>query len=297
MEIHSIQGLYKDTVLKLKALYADEEARAIADRLFEHYFNLTPAKRVLAAAYAAEAVKIKLLSEGLTLLNNNVPLQYVTGTAYFMDLEFKVNPSVLIPRPETEQLVSMILKTFPLTEPGNKLQITDIGTGSGCIAVALKHNLPEAQVTAVDISQEALDAAAANAVKHNVSVQFVKADILDKAQWDALPECDLIVSNPPYVTFSEKKLMHRNVLDHEPHIALFVPDDDPLVFYRSIAGFAKAKLKKNGVLWFEINEQFGDKTIEMLANEGFTNSIIFSDFHKKERFLQTTFEISSLNKQ
>ena len=283
---HTNQQLYSYTVLKLRALYPDEEARAIADRLFEHYFNFTPVQRVLSRKVPVVEDKITLFEQALTKLLNQVPLQYVIGSAYFMDMEFSVNSSVLIPRPETEELVSMIVKYCSTAIQDQNLKIMDIGTGSGCIAVSLSRNLAGSQVTAVDISQEAIKVAESNAIKNNAEVGFLCVDILDTTQWDALPQADIIVSNPPYVTESEKLLMLPNVFNYEPHTALFVPDDDPLLFYSAIIAFAKIKLRKAGSLWFEINEMFGEELQNMAINQGFRRANIIFDIRGKSRFLQ-----------
>jgi len=282
----STNDYYKSIVLKLKALYAYEEARAMADRLFDHYLNLSPSKRVLSVNTLLEADKITLMDEALGKLLRNVPLQYVIGEACFMDMVFSVNSSVLIPRPETEELVSLILKQYSGRKTGNKLNILDIGTGSGCIPVALKRNIPGSDVYSIDVSKEALLLATENAVKNDVDINFIHADILDQTQWEALPEFDIIVSNPPYVTNAEKAQMQLNVIDHEPHVALFVPDDDPLIFYRKIIDLAKIKLREAGSLWFEINEMFGNELRDMALNQGFKEVNIIFDFRGKSRFLQ-----------
>ncbi len=281
----SIQAIYNTIVLKLKALYPDEEARAMADRLFEYYLNLSPTQRVLSGTTVVDKDKIVLIENSVLKLLNNIPLQYVLGTAFFMDMEFSVNPYVLIPRPETEELVSLILESDPGTEVHRKLNILDIGTGSGCIAVSLKRYLPESVVTAIDISMSAIQVASENASNNKVEINFMRADILDRSEWKALPQFDLIVSNPPYVTNDEKKLMQPNVLDHEPHTALFVSDDDPLIFYREIIALSKIKLRKTGSLWFEINEMFGDELKELTKSQGFKEINIFFDIRGKSRFL------------
>jgi release factor glutamine methyltransferase len=283
---YSTNDYYKSIVLKLKALYTYEEARAMADRLFGHYLNLSPAKRVLSANTLLEADKIILMDEALDKLLRNVPLQYVIGEAFFMDMVFIVNSSVLIPRPETEEMVSLILKQYSGRKTGNKLNILDIGTGSGCIPIALKRYILESNISSIDVSKEALIVATANASNNKVEINFIEADILDKTYWSSLPEFDLIVSNPPYVTNAEKAQMQLNVIDHEPHVALFVPDDDPLIFYREIIALAKFKLHEAGSLWFEINEMFGNELRDIALNQGFKEVNIIFDFRGKSRFLQ-----------
>ena len=268
----------------MSGLFPAEEAHAMADRLIEHFFNLTPAQRVLAGIEPVQdSARIKVESAVAELMKN-VPLQYVIGKAWFMDMEFDVNRSVLIPRPETEEMVSLILKDLA-NRAVQPMRILDVGTGSGCIAVSIKKNSPESELLAIDISQEALQVAKANATKNNVDVTFLRIDILDTESWSDLPEFDLIVSNPPYVTESEKKLMLPNVLDYEPHKALFVADEDPLVFYQAIMLFAKSKLRKKGHLWFEINEKFGLQMKELAFYQGFREANIIFDFRIKSRFL------------
>lgn len=281
----SVQNFYRDIVLKLKSLYFDEESRAMADRLFEHFFNLTPVQRVLAGSYDVNPDTSDQIEQAISKLLLHVPLQYVTERAFFMDMEFSVNPSVLIPRPETEELVSLILKNLSGGATPQNLRILDIGTGSGCIAVALKHNLPKAKVVAIDISDDALAVARANAEKNKTEVEFVKFDILDDSHWNLLPQFDLIVSNPPYVTQSEKQFMQPNVLQNEPHTALFVSDDDPLVFYRTIIRFAGTHLSSGGICAFEINERFGEEVGLLFDEKDYSEINVLKDINGKNRFI------------
>jgi release factor glutamine methyltransferase len=283
---HSMQIVYKNIVLKLKALYPDEEARAMADRIFEHFFNLTPIQRVISETILDDEDKIPQIEAAINKLLSQVPLQYVLGSAFFMDMELNVNSSVLIPRPETEELVSLILKHFSDRKADTQLRVLDIGTGSGCIAIALKRYLSHSQVSAIDISKDAIEVAVSNASKYHADVNFIHADILDQTQWVELPQYELIVSNPPYVTQADKLLMQPNVVNYEPHTALFVPEDDPLLFYRVITAFAKTKLSFEGSLWFEINEMFGNELRDMALNQGFKEVNIIFDFQGKSRFLQ-----------
>jgi release factor glutamine methyltransferase len=209
------------------------------------------------------------------------PLQYILGSTEFLDWEFELNEQVLIPRPETEELVQLIAnQNYNLSSSS---RILDIGTGSGCIAIALQ-KLTKAEVSAIDISSEALAIAKHNAQKLLSRVNFQQIDILDDSQWDNIPgDFDLIVSNPPYVQESEKKWMHKNVLEYEPALALFVSDKDPLIFYRMIAAFANCKLKKNGQLWFEINEFLSNQLIDLLK-DNFSEIEIIKDYKDKNRF-------------
>lgn len=208
---------------------------------------------------------------------NGEPLQYVCGKAYFCGHEFIAAPGALIPRPETAELVNLIVNE------NNARNIIDIGTGTGCIAISLKLAIPEAKVTAVDISTDALAIAQKNAEKLAANVTLTQCDILQANV--SLGTFDIVVSNPPYIMQSEKSSMEENVLSYEPHLALFVPDDDPLLFYRTIARHCrKGLLAKGGKLFFEINEQMGNQMRKMLAAEGFVDIQIVNDFYGKERF-------------
>ena len=216
----------------------------------------------------------------LLRLKNFEPIQYILGETEFYGLKLKVNPSVLIPRPETEELVDWIIKSgLP-----DDSSILDIGTGSACIALALKSRFKKANVTGIDISERALDVARQNAVINGLEVRFLKADILSREpiEWENF---DVIVSNPPYIRELEKSKMHANVLNFEPQIALFVSDNDPLVFYRSIAAFAKEHLTNKGLLYFEINENMGASMTELLTEFGFFEIEIRKDINGKNRMI------------
>ena len=225
----------------------------------------------------SEFEKIKVI---ITRLKNFEPIQYILGETEFYGLKLKVNPSVLIPRPETEELVDWIVKS----NLAENCCVLDIGTGSGCIALAVKSQLPKTSVSGVDISEMALKLATQNAVENNLNVDFLKADILNWEQftWE---KYDVIVSNPPYIRESEKSEMQVNVLNFEPENALFVEDEDPLVFYRSIAAFAKNYLTKNGLLFFEINENMGEEMVDLLYDSDFLDIEIRKDINGKNRML------------
>jgi release factor glutamine methyltransferase len=212
------------------------------------------------------------------------PVQYVIGETEFYGCRIKVNENVLIPRPETEELVDWIIKLVPNKE----LTILDICTGSGCIPIALKKNLPKAEVAACDISHEALEMAMKNAVLNKTDVRFFYTNILNPtvSSWSTF---DLIISNPPYVRNSEKQLMHKNVLEFEPHLALFVEDDEALIFYRKITELAKSKLKQGGFLFFEINEAYGKEIAELLEENGFKDVEIRKDMFGKDRMAKGVF--------
>ena len=208
-------------------------------------------------------------------LKTKKPLQYILGETEFYGLKFKVNEHTLIPRPETEELVDWILQE-------DFKSALDIGTGSGCIPISLAKN-SKAILSAIDVSENALKVAKENSEMNDVKINFIQQDIL---KVDALPKVDLIVSNPPYVLDTEKKLMMANVLDHEPHLALFVPNDNPLLFYKKIADLADKSLVKGGKLFFEINEQFGQETIAILSDYGFVNIELKKDINDKDRMIK-----------
>ena len=219
------------------------------------------------------------IADAVDRLKRYEPIQYILGAAEFDGMRLVVDARALIPRPETEELVLLLSETL-----SPDASVLDIGTGSGCIAVALARRLPQAQVSAYDVSPDALALAAENARNQGVKIDFRQVDILHDAPADA-PVFDAIVSNPPYVTDSERASMEANVLDYEPALALFVPDDDPLLFYRAIADFAWTHLSIGGRLFFEINHRFGAEIVMMLRHKGFANCAVQHDAFGKERFV------------
>ncbi len=233
---------------------------------------------------AEQADQIKNI---LTELKTGKPVQYILGITEFYGLPFKVNSFVLIPRPETEELVEWILSSGErLKAKGERFSILDIGTGSGCIAVSLKKNLSNVDVSAIDISEGALQTAKGNAQLNEVEVNFIHADILNIKPDNVFPKFNIIVSNPPYVTLEDKKQMHTSVTDFEPHTALFVPEHDPLIFYRAIADFALNNLIAEGLLYFEINENLGKQTVALLADKGFKNIELRKDMSGRDRMVK-----------
>lgn len=218
----------------------------------------------------------------VTELKKEIPIQYLLGKTNFYGLDFEVNSNVLIPRPETEELVEWIIKENSKVGKSN-IKILDIGTGSGCIAISLAKNLPHAQVFAIDVSENALATAKRNAAANGVSVTFLLQNILETE--DLMQEFDIIVSNPPYVRNLEKEEIKKNVLDYEPHLALFVADNDALIFYRKISELAQINLRKNGSLYFEINQYLGKETVELLDNLGFKNIELRKDIYDNDRMI------------
>ncbi len=268
--------------MQLQEIYPDVEARSISHRLFEHYLSVN--KIDIALQSNDIVVQDDKLDNAVKNLLANEPLQYVLGFEYFYDLEFAVSSDVLIPRPETEELVQLILNNHK----NEKISLLDIGTGSGCIPISIKYNHPLMKVSACDVSEKALQIAQSNAIKNGVGVNFFYCDILDRENWQQ-NKYDIIVSNPPYVLQSEKTTMQENVLDFEPHLALFVDDSDPLLFYNNIADFATKHLHTNGSLYFEINEKFGEETKSMLESKGYSDVCIHKDIFGKDRMVSAKF--------
>lgn len=269
--------LFERICRELADVYPPDEARAAAWALIEEMSGIGRTEIFLDPR--AEIVPPPAFFEALEQLRAHRPLQYVLGTAEFYGLTLRLDERVLIPRPETEELVRRIVGENRGASP----RILDVGTGSGAIALALARELPGAAVTGLDISPGALELARENARTNGVEVNFQSLDILTQ-----VPEgqYDLIVSNPPYVRVCERSAMRRNVLDYEPEAALFVPDDDPLLFYRRIASLGRRLLVPGGALWFEINEAFGRETAELLAGMGYEDMALWRDLFGKERMVR-----------
>lgn len=271
----SIRRFFRDHVQKLGPLYATYEAENLVLWLLDHFMQIKRKDIISDAAIEEEVPEFKVAFEKL---KEGMPVQYIIGQAPFYGRTFNVTPSVLIPRNETEELVHLILSSHT-----GKCKILDIGTGSGCIPITLALEMPEAEVYALDVSSSALAIARENAADLKVRVKFFQINILE----ESLPVkgLDIIVSNPPYVRASEKKAMHPNVLQHEPRLALFVPDEDPLLFYKRISKIAPLSLKPGGYLYFEINEALGKETGEELENLGYLDVRIHKDLNGKDRFV------------
>jgi release factor glutamine methyltransferase len=269
---------------ELAPVYSSPEAEALTSLILTEATGLSKASLKAFTDTELNVVQSERLLTLLEELKTGKPVQYVLGHTEFYGLPFEVNPSVLIPRPETEELVEWILQTLP---PNSKHTILDIGTGSGCIPIVLKSKLIHSQLTAIDISPKALQTAIRNATLNNVEVTFVEADIFNlKDSEITTQQYNIIISNPPYVTHTDKLQMHWNVTDYEPHTALFVPDHEPLLFYNAIANFAINNLVSGGYLFFEINESFGAETVAMLANKGFQNIELRQDMADKDRMIK-----------
>lgn len=268
---------YRELWRTLEPLYGNGEARAVTDYVLDVCFGLSKADILCGAVEEMTAEKTAELNKIFGRLMEGEPVQYVLGRAEFCGRWFDVRPGVLIPRPETEELCAWITAD---SKASASPKVLDIGTGSGCIAITLQLDMPESKVTAWDISADALDVAHENAKQLGANVNFVKLDALNakpEGEWD------VIVSNPPYICEKEKKDMAVNVLEHEPHTALFVPDADPLLFYRAITRLAVQTLNKGGRLYFEINPIYADDTCCMMQAEGMTAVELRSDMYGKQR--------------
>lgn len=259
------------------------EAEAMIRLIFHHLKGWNATDMVINSDKVLSEYTRERIDKILKRVMSGEPIQYVTGEAYFYGMDLTVTPDVLIPRVETQELVDLIVKQY---EGVSDLRILDIGTGSGCIAIALARNLPFAKVTAIDISEKALDVAKENGKKLKVKVDWVKADTFDFSP--SADSFDIIVSNPPYVMMSEQSDMEANVLEHEPWVALFVPDDDPLRFYRRIAEMGRKALKTNGTLWFELNAQLAEETMQLVKNMGYEDVRLERDIAGKWRFMVAT---------
>jgi release factor glutamine methyltransferase len=267
---------------ELKGMYSDEEIENFIFYSINEYIGWTRSDLHLKTNQILEEKNIMQLCNVLEQLKEYKPIQYILGSTEFYGCKIKVNKHVLIPRPETEELVDLIIHDTQL--PHAQFQnILDIGTGSGCIAIALKKNIPNANVFALDVSEHALLVAKENAILNQTQITFICGDIRSFSSQDMTHSFDIIVSNPPYIRHCEKEKMSKNVLNYEPHIALFVKDDDPLIFYRVIADFAKKNLNNNGKLYFEINETMGNDVKKLLEKRGFKNVEIKKDMNKKDR--------------
>lgn len=292
MKLKDIQKTFHD---ELDTTYGQEEVDSFFFILIDFYYQVSRIE--LATTPSLEIKNQDEIFKALEALKQEQPIQYIIGETEFYGLNFKVNKNVLIPRPETEELVEWVIKVYK--NKNTEIKILDIGTGSGCIAIALAKNLPNAKIYALDISENALKVAKQNAVLNNVEVNFFKGDILKMEQEGFDEETfgdlgieafkfDVIVSNPPYIRVQEKIQMKNNVLNNEPHLALFVKDEDPLLFYNVISDFARLKLKDEGLLFFEINEYLGNDMIRLLKDKQFKNIELKQDIFKKDRMIKGT---------
>lgn len=279
---------YKGHFIKALLTFYDEmEAESFFYLLLENKHQLRRIDLALDVDSVFSENEILNWNAILEKLKIQIPIQYIIGTTYFYGLEFFVDENVLIPRPETEELVDWIVKLNSKLSKKKNLKILDIGTGSGCIAVSLAKNIPNSEVFAIDVSEKVLAIAKKNAILNKVPVTFLYKNILETK--DLSQKFDIIVSNPPYVRNLEKAEIKPNVLDNEPHLALFVPDNDPLIFYKKIAELAAANLNPNGQLFFEINQYLGKETQELLESIGLKNIELRKDIYGNDRMIACNF--------
>lgn len=275
---------YKFTFLKeLSSLYDEQEIESFFYLVLEDFHQIKRIDLALNPDMVVETTQLQRWGNVLDELKMQKPIQYILGKTEFFGLPFLVNENVLIPRPETEELVEMIIRTAKIKSENIKLKILDIGTGSGCIAIALAKNMSNAEVYAIDVCEKALAVAKKNAAINEVAIHFLLKDILETT--DLEQQFDIIVSNPPYVRNLEKQEILPNVLQYEPHLALFVTDDDALLFYKKIAQLAMKNLTAHGQLYFEINQYLGKETIALVQGYGFSNVKLFKDIYGNDRML------------
>jgi release factor glutamine methyltransferase len=275
--------LYRSFLVELQTVYDLNEATVITDWVFENIASIKKADLIKNPLQQIPAAIVKKLTEKKEELLLNKPVQYVMGNTTFYNMQFKVSNKVLIPRPETEEMTNHIINTYRFEQ--KQLSILDIGTGSGCIAIAIKKNLPSSKVIALDVSEEALDIARTNAITNKTNIQCIHFDFLDESRWPELLQFDIIVSNPPYIPINEKEKMAKNVVDYEPHNALFVPDNNPMLFYEKIARFGRSHLNYNGKVYVETHEDYAKEVAALFAAASYQQVITKKDLFGKERMI------------
>ncbi len=268
---------------ELTLKYEREEIDILAGYCFEEFNKITKKDLLLDPDKKVSESDLLKYNFAVKDLKRGRPIQYILGKAWFMGHEFEVNESVLIPRPETEELTELVIHELMMHD--ETVSVIDIGTGSGCIPISIKKKKPRTHVYALDVSQEALLVATVNAQKLDADVKFMNVDFLDRTKWERMPLCSIIVSNPPYVKESESASIADRVKDHEPHAALFVPDEDALIFYKAIGEFAMMKLKPGGKVMVEINEALGIETCIVFQRAGLSDVQLKQDMQGKDRFV------------
>jgi release factor glutamine methyltransferase len=281
VKIQTFKEIRNYLLKELNSIYPEHEIISITNLIFKTQFGIERLHLLMDSGQIISSQNLKRIIEISDELKTGKPIQYVLGQTSFYNCTIKVNNKTLIPRPETEELVDLIIKE----NKGFSGRVIDIGTGSGCIAIAIKKNLPKAELTGIDVSDGAIEIASGNSLLNNVNVSFLKIDILEFNP-ESIPAAEIIVSNPPYVLESEKQYMNQNVIDFEPHDALFVPDEDPLLFYRAIVKISRKILSPQGKIYFEINEKKGKETCALLKSAGYSEIQIINDINNKERIVK-----------
>ena len=297
MKLGEAEGLIRK---ELATIYDSAESANIALLVLEDCTEISGSRLVMDKEQELNEEQDAKIRKHIQRLLQHEPIQYIMEKAWFYGMELYVDKNVLIPRPETEELVDWIVKDIKASgkdvfkkaptdaDVTKQLKILDIGTGSGCIALALKKTMPRGEVWGCDVSEEALNVARRNGSSLDIRVDFQGIDFLDEAQQKFLPTVDIIVSNPPYIPWNEKETMNTNVVNHEPHTALFVPDDDALVFYKSIAHFARKRLYENGTIYLEIHEDLGTKAVRLFQEEGYKSIELRKDMQGKDRMVRAS---------
>lgn len=285
-KISDVAGFFKQ---ELTGIYPAEEIKELIFLSFECVLNFSKTNLSVKENETVSESELLKFNNIVKDLKKQKPIQYILGTTKFYGLDLIVNENVLIPRPETEELVDLIIKESEVRNRKSEVNILDIGTGSGCIAIALKKNIPNSTVYTIDISEKALTVAKRNAQKNKAVINFINADILTLKPLNPPDSFDIIVSNPPYISHSEKDKMQKNVLDYEPHQALFVDDADSLIFYDKIADFSVKHLANNGKLYLEINEKYGKEVVALLLQKGLKNIEVRKDINNKDRIIKSEY--------
>jgi release factor glutamine methyltransferase len=285
---------------QLKEVYELKESANIASLVIEHITKFSKTERVSKKQEHLSEIQSNQLLKYLQRLKSGEPIQYIINKAWFYGMELYVDKNVLIPRPETEELVQWIINDIKASgkdvfvrkpmeaDETTQLKILDVGTGSGCIALALKRTMPKAEVWGCDVSEEALNVARRNGSTLDIRVDFQGLNFLDEAQQKLLPTVDIIVSNPPYVPLKEKEEMHANVVGHEPHLALFVSNNDPLIFYKALAEFGKKRLYETGSIYMEIHESLGKDVADLFTEKGYGSVELKNDMQGKNRMVRAS---------
>lgn len=280
---NKVQDILNFFQAELKLKYEPEEIRRLAEYCFEDFIGITKTDLLLRPDKTVSESDLLKFNFAVKDLKRGRPIQYILGKAWFMGEEFEVNNDVLIPRPETEELAQLVIDEIRLhTET---VSVLDIGTGSGCIAIMIKKKCPRAHVYGIDVSSAAIAVANQNSIKLQADVNFMNRDVFYIPHWSSLPDCSIIVSNPPYISIDEKSTLADRVVDYEPHQALFAPKEDPLAFYRAIADIANNKLKPGGKVIVEINEALGLETCIAFQKAGFSDVVLKNDMQGKHRFV------------
>jgi len=280
----TIDEARKEIIKSIQHIYEQGEANNIAELLMENITKFSASERIIKRDEILPTSQQQSLRSSISRLQKHEPIQYVINEAWFANMRFYVDKNVLIPRPETEELVEWVVKD--VKRQTSNVKLLDVGTGSGCIAIALKNKLPEADVWACDISDEVLNVARINADALNATIDFVPLNFLDPDQRKQLRTVDFIVSNPPYVPQNDKTGMGKNVVDHEPSTALFVPDNDPLIFYKALAEFGQEKLNKEGSIYVEIHESLGQSVTDLFLSKGYQTVDLKKDLQGKDRMIK-----------